>query len=457
MTDNHTSHAIGVILAAGSGLRFGSDRPKQFHTLAGRMVVEYAIATFMSHSLIDEVIVVHAIGTEDKMNIIRKRFAGRKPLTFVKGGSTRQASTREVLRAVTAPARSTKILFHDAVRPFLSPDIIRKCIFALDSFDAVDTVLPTADTIVVLDEEGECLQSIPPRTRLRRGQTPQGFWLHQITEAYSNLTDTELARFTDDCGVLLSRFPDIKIATVDGQENNIKITTQLDMFMAEQLMYSGSTNYSLAADRTIGRTVAVIFGGTSGLGQAATQRMQELGWTVEVASRSTGIDIRDLRKVQEFLRDVHARHRVIDLIANFAGVLRVGSLHEMDLSTVDEILSINLMGSIIVSQASLPYLAESRGHLVLTSSSSYYRGRANTAVYSASKAAVVNLTQALAEEWIDRGVAVSCVVPRRADTPMRRRAFPEEDSIGNLKPETVANIIVELYQKNQTGIIKHVY
>ncbi|MBP8931809.1 MAG: SDR family oxidoreductase [Paracoccus sp.] len=115
------------------------------------------------------------------------------------------------------------------------------------------------------------------------------------------------------------------------------------------------------------------------------------------------------------------------------------------------------MGSIVVSQASLPYLSETRGHLVLTSSSSYYRGRANTAAYSASKAAVVNLTQALAEEWAAEGVTVSCIVPRRADTPMRRNAFPDEDQGPNLKPEAVADAILELHQRNQTGIVRHVY
>ena len=185
--------------------------------------------------------------------------------------------------------------------------------------------------------------------------------------------------------------------------------------------------------------------------------MRNFGWTVEVASRSTGVDIRDLNAVRNFLQKIHEHHGRIDLIANFAGILQVGRLEDMDISTIDEILSINLMGSIIVSQASFPYLSETQGHLVLTSSSSYYRGRANTAAYSASKAAVVNLTQALAEEWVAQSITVSCIVPRRADTPMRRNAFPNEDQGDNLKPEAVADAIIELHQKNQSGIVRHIY
>lgn len=452
-----TLQAIGVVLAAGRGLRFGSDKPKQFHNLAGRMIVEYPIEAYMNHAGISEVIVVHPAGFDAEIEAMRKKFGGRKPLRFVTGSTTRPGSTRAVLRAIGTGAENRKILFHDAVRPFLTRDIIDRCLLALDSFEAVDTVVPAVDTIVMLDEGSEWLEAIPPRARLRRGQTPQGFWLDRITEAYDVLDDEQLGRFTDDCGVLLSRFPEVKIAAVDGHENNIKITSPLDMFLAEQLMYAWTAEAPQAPDRVQEKTVAVLFGGTSGLGLASAERMTSLGWTVEVASRSTGVDIRDLAAVRSFLEDVRARHGRIDLIANFAGILQVGRLEDMDLAMIDQVLSINLMGSIVVSQASLPYLSETRGHLVLTSSSSYYRGRANTAAYSASKAAVVNLTQALAEEWAAEGVTVSCIVPRRADTPMRRNAFPDEDQGPNLKPEAVADAILELHQRNQTGIVRHVY
>lgn len=449
--------AIGVVLAAGLGLRFCSDKPKQFHNLAGRMIVEYPIEAYVAHSGIDEVIVVHPEGFDSEVQTLRRKFGNRKPIRFVSGSGTRPGSTRAVLNSIGSSEARRKILFHDAVRPFLTREIIDRCLAALDNFEAVDTVVPAVDTVVMLDERSEWLEAIPPRARLRRGQTPQGFWLHRIVEAYSVLEDDQLGHFTDDCGVLLARFPEVKIAVVDGHENNIKITSPLDMFLAEQLMYTGHNEEPQSPERVQEKTVAVLFGGTSGLGFATAQRMSSLGWTVEVASRSTGVDIRDLDAVRGFLEQTKNTHGRIDLIANFAGILQVGRLEEMDLATIDEVLSINLVGSILVSQASLPYLAATRGHLVLTSSSSYYRGRANTAVYSASKAAVVNLTQALAEEWVQQGVSVSCVVPRRADTPMRRNAFPEEDQAANLKPERVADTILELHQKNQTGIVRHVY
>lgn len=449
--------AVGVILAAGKGLRFGSSKPKQYHNLAGRMIVEYAVEAMIHHPSIDDVIIVHSAGVEEEINQLKKKFAAYPMVRFVLGGASRPASTRAAISLLPDDGQARKILFHDAVRPFLTADIINRCLQALDSYDAVDTVVPAVDTIVMVDEGGEWLESVPPRARLRRGQTPQGFWLDRIREAYTVLGDAQLSRYTDDCGVLLARFPEARIAAVDGHENNIKITSPLDMFLAEQLMYAGALPGTSGVDRVSSKTVAVLFGGTSGLGLASAERMRNLGWTVEVASRSTGVDIRDLDAVSGFLKAAHAKHGRIDLVANFAGILQVGKFSEMDLKTIDEVLSINLMGSIVVSQASLPFLSETKGHLVLTSSSSYYRGRAGTAAYSASKAAVVNLTQALAEEWSPHSVSVTCIVPRRADTPMRRNAFPDEDQAGNLRPEAVADAIVDLHQRNQTGVVKHIY
>lgn len=448
--------AIAVILAAGSGQRFGTVTPKQFQILAGRPILAYATESMARHPGIDEVIIVHPPAHQAAAQAVADKLADLKPIRLVAGCTSRPGSTRAALNTIGRGTRR-KILFHDAVRPFLTHDIIDRCLDALDCYDAVDTVVPAVDTIVMLDEASECLETIPPRARLRRGQTPQGFWLHQIHDAYDSLADDLIGRFTDDCGVLMSRFPELRIAAVDGHENNIKITSPLDMFLAEQILYSGMSLQPPKPMQVSEKTVAVLFGGNSGLGLASADRLRELGWTVESASRSTGVDVRDLQKVKEYLAEVRAKHGRIDMVANFAGILQVGRLDRMELAMIDEIMSVNLMGSIIVSQASLPHLSETKGHLVLTSSSSYYRGRAETAAYSASKAAVVNLTQALAEEWTPQGITVTCIVPRRADTKMRRNAFPDEDPTQNLSPNAVADAIIELYAKQQTGIVKHIY
>lgn len=451
-----TQRAVGVILAGGSGLRFNAALPKQFHNLAGRPIIAHAIDSMARHPDIGEVLVVHPAAHTERVQEIVAKLTHDTPVTLVAGGNTRAASTRAALHALRGRA-NCKVLFHDAVRPFLTPDIIARCLDALDSFEAVDTVVPAIDTIVQVDESGEVLQQIPPRTQMRRGQTPQGFWLESIAAAYDELDDAMLGRFTDDCGVFLAHYPDRPIAVVDGHEDNIKITTPLDMFLAEQLLYTGRARALAEDEATAQDAVAVLFGGNSGLGLATRERLRQLGWQVEVASRSVGVDVRDPKAVSDFLREVEARHGHIDVVANFAGVLRIGRLDEMELEQIDEVVSTNLMGSFVVSRCSRPFLKKTRGHLILTSSSSYYRGRGNSAAYSASKAAVVNLTQALADEWSSDDITVSCVVPRRADTPMRRQAFPNEDQQDNLRPGKVADAVAQLCLSRITGLIKHVY
>ena len=84
-------------------------------------------------------------------------------------------------------------------------------------------------------------------------------------------------------------------------------------------------------------------------------------------------------------------------------------------------------------------------------SSSFTRGRAEYVAYSASKAAVVNLAQGLAEEWHDEGIRVNAVSPERTDTPMRRRAFPDESHALLLTPEEVARATVRLIRSDLTG------
>ncbi len=96
----------------------------------------------------------------------------------------------------------------------------------------------------------------------------------------------------------------------------------------------------------------------------------------------------------------------------------MGKLADTDLTTVEEAVGVNYLGPVNVARASFKYLAESRGHLLLYTSSSYTRGRADYSLYSSTKAAVVNLTQALADEWASHGIRVNCASTPNA--PPRR-------------------------------------
>jgi len=111
----------------------------------------------------------------------------------------------------------------------------------------------------------------------------------------------------------------------------------------------------------------------------------------------------------------------------------------------------NLKGALYIAKESFRYLCRSAGMLIFFASSSYTRGRAQYAAYSATKAAIVNLTQALAEEWRDEGVRVNCINPARTDTPMRRENFGEESPDTLLSPEEVALRTLVLLPHSLTG------
>ena len=143
----------------------------------------------------------------------------------------------------------------------------------------------------------------------------------------------------------------------------------------------------------------------------------------------------------------------IDFVVNTAGVLVRGELAETSEETIYSSTDINYLAPIFVAQEFFPHLAASCGSLLLFTSSSYTRGRSGYSLYSSAKAAIVNLTQALADEWASSGVRVNCVNPERTGTPMRTKAFGEEPPGTLLSSEEVARQSLDVLLSHLTGHI----
>jgi 2-C-methyl-D-erythritol 4-phosphate cytidylyltransferase len=242
-----------VILAGGTGQRVGSAVPKQLIEVAGRPILSYAIETFdtFTHRFtqqpsaegpppaapgIDEIIVVMAPGYVDVAKAIAAPYS--RVSAVIEGGASRTESTLRALTALVAEPDDTRVLFHDAARPFVDHDVIGRCLTALDSYEAVAVGMPVADTIVAVT--GDLVTSMPARSGLRRFQTPQGFRLGTIRKAYElALADTagpvHHGSATDDCRVVHHYLPDVPIPVVEGSERNLKVTHPMDVFIAEHL------------------------------------------------------------------------------------------------------------------------------------------------------------------------------------------------------------------------------
>lgn len=215
---------IAILLAGGSGSRFGADRPKQFLEVDGRTVLEHSIRAFHRSPLVDEIVI---ITRADFVDEVRGIVAGYPKVTHVRpGGRERYHSTLSALEVCTAP--DDLLLIHDAVRPLVSEAIIRRCVEALSIYDAVGVAVPSTDTIVRVDGN-DCIVESLPRASLRNMQTPQGFRQRTLRRAFDlGLQDPAFAP-TDDCGVVRRYLPQVPVRIVEGEVTNIKITYPKDL------------------------------------------------------------------------------------------------------------------------------------------------------------------------------------------------------------------------------------
>jgi len=449
-----TPRTVAVVLAGGIGVRVGLGIPKQLIKIAGKAIVEHTLEALDASPHVDEIIIMMnaaAIGELDHL-LDNDRFA--KLTRILPGGETRNDTTQLAIAAIDGD--DTKVLFHDAVRPFIDDRIIEDCVRALDDYDAVDTAIPSADTIIQVDEN-RLITGIPDRSMLRRGQTPQAFRLGTIRRAYEIAANDPGFKATDDCGVVFTYLPDVPIYVVDGTAENMKVTEPIDVHIADKLFQLQSASLSLESTTAVpdlsGKSV-VVFGGSYGIGESIVDQARQAGAIVSEFSRSTtGTDIKSAKAVRQALAGVQKSVGRIDVVIVTAGVLRIAPLVESPKRDLKDTIQVNLIAPALVAREAHPYLARTAGQVVLFTSSSYTRGRAGYSAYSATKAGIVNLTQALAEEWEPSQVRINCINPQRTNTPMRTQAFGEEPLDSLLDPADVARVTLNVAASELTGQI----
>ncbi len=230
---------VAILLAGGSGQRFGADRPKQFVRIGDRTVLEHSLAAFEQSPHIDAILIVSHPQHLDEVRKLLPLSQHPKLLAVVAGGAERQDSTLNALRALTqitdSPLEQIRILIHDAVRPAVSQNIIERVCTALHTHQAANLVVPVTDTLLEVNDNGTTA-AMPSRARFRRVQTPQGFHAATLQHAYDvALTDPNF-QATDDCGVVFRYLPEVEIALVEGEQRNIKLTYPEDLHVLHHLL-----------------------------------------------------------------------------------------------------------------------------------------------------------------------------------------------------------------------------
>lgn len=455
---NKPQKNIAVILGAGKGTRSGFIKPKQLMKLAGKPVIEHSIQAFQNNEKIDEIIIVTNQDCIDAIEQIILSARLSKVKNIINGGEERSESSLSAIKATKhyCEKYDVKLIFHDAVRPLISQETINNVIDALSSYNAIDVVTKTTDTIIAADPITNTILNIPSRSQLRNGQTPQAFSHKIIEEAYELACRDPNFTTTDDCGVILKYLPDEKIYLVNGTNDNIKLTYEEDLHILDKLcqLRSNSINSKENQNFTLkplkGKNI-IIFGGTSGIGQ----KIDEIATAYQAKVISTGtrhgIDITNHSQVESFLSACQKELGHIDYVINTAAILTKQPLIDMSAAEVRRSIEVNYIGAVNVAIASFEILKNSQGQLLNFTSSSYTYGRAFYSIYSSCKAAVVNLTQALADEWHSHGVRVNCINPERTDTPMRTKAFGIEPKETLLDATIVAERSLMALLSNHTG------
>lgn len=222
---------FALILSGGAGNRFGNDLPKQFAEVFGKTILDYCISRFQKNDMVDYLIVVGNSDHFQRTCQIATKSKFSKIISVIEGGKTRGESSyigiSEAVRLSSDPENDI-ILIQDAVRPNTSDKIISSAINSLKTFDAVSVAVQSTDTVYIVDDDKN-INQIPKRSYVFNAQTPQGFKLKTIFEAYNIMEKVRRFSFTDDCGLLNCVNPNIKIQIIEGENSNLKITFSEDL------------------------------------------------------------------------------------------------------------------------------------------------------------------------------------------------------------------------------------
>ena len=214
-----------IIVAGGKGERMNADIPKQFLEIKGKPILIHTLEAFMNFDASLQLILVLPAAQFELWETLCKKHALNIPHQIVAGGQSRFQSVKNGLDAVKVPAI---VAIHDGVRPLVSKETISRCFDAAAKFGAAIPTMDSIESIRFVDANGS--KSVD-RNAYKMVQTPQVFDAELLKKAYEQEFSV---LFTDDASVVEAM--GIAVQLVDGNRENIKITTEFDLIVAERLL-----------------------------------------------------------------------------------------------------------------------------------------------------------------------------------------------------------------------------
>ena len=225
-----------LIPAAGMGRRMGSDRNKLLLTLQGLPILAWTLLAAEAADLISWIGIIGQPADYPDFKTILADLALSKPVEFIEGGETRQESVYNGLQAL--PAEAKQVLIHDGARCLVTPELFNRCAVETRNFaspqdcQGLIAAVPVKDTIKVVDET-RLIQSTPDRRQLWAAQTPQGFDVSLLLQCHEK--GRKLGWEVTDDAALFERCQ-LPVQVVEGEETNLKITTPMDLAIAEFIL-----------------------------------------------------------------------------------------------------------------------------------------------------------------------------------------------------------------------------
>ncbi|HLK41918.1 MAG TPA: 2-C-methyl-D-erythritol 4-phosphate cytidylyltransferase [Thermoleophilia bacterium] len=227
MTPGGEAGTWAIVAAGGEGRRLGADMPKAFVPYRGRPLLAAAIDLFEDHPAVDGVVLVVPAGWEEPAALLADELAAGKVNCAVAGGDSRAASVAAGLDQV--PAQAGVVLVHDAARPLATPELVSRVLAALTDADGAVPGLPMTDTVKRV--AGGTVAETLERGSLVAVQTPQAFRAEAIRQAYA--VDAATRDASTDCAALVEA-AGLRVAVVDGDPDNLKVTVAGDIALAER-------------------------------------------------------------------------------------------------------------------------------------------------------------------------------------------------------------------------------
>ncbi len=229
---------FAVILAGGIGQRMGESLPKQFIKLSGCPIIILTIRRILSVLEFDKIIIViHPDWKQYLQNQIEEYQISTEKIIIISGGKERLDSIKNSLKQIMLISNSPDdiVVICDAVRPFVSKEILQNSIKMSRSHGACVCALPAIDTMLYV--ENNIITSVPLRKNIFHGQAPDSFQVSILNEALNSLTEDEKKIITGTAQICVLKH--IPVYTIPGDIKNIKITTPDDIKIAENILQMG--------------------------------------------------------------------------------------------------------------------------------------------------------------------------------------------------------------------------